>query len=404
MALRILVCPQEFKGSLTAPEAARAIAEGVRRAAPAAAVVEAPMADGGPGTVALVHAAAGGELVAAAEGEPGQGSWRGPLGDPVDAIDAAYALLPDGTAIIEAAATAGLVLVPEAERDPARASTHGVGEQIRDALRRGARRIVVGVGSTGTNDGGAGAAQALGYRLLDVAGESLAPGGLELGRLARIDASDAEPLLDGVELRVAVDVTNRLLGPEGATAVYGPQKGVTPELASRLEAALTRWAERCRADLGVEIADVDGGGGAADCQPAWSRRRARRSRAARPSSPPRSACPTRSPPPTSSSPAKAASTPRPPTAKPSPTSPPSPATPVCPASPSAAPSTPPRTASPTPKPPPPASPSTKRSAEQRSLSPPRRSGWWGGTSTLPQPARRLARAPDNRSRRARWLT
>ncbi|MEE8336884.1 MAG: glycerate kinase [Dehalococcoidia bacterium] len=261
MALRILVCPQEFKGSLTAPEAARAIAEGVRRAAPAAAVVEAPMADGGPGTVALVHAAAGGELVAAAEGEPGQGSWRGPLGDPVDAIDAAYALLPDGTAIIEAAATAGLVLVPEAERSPARASTHGVGEQIRDALRRGARRVVVGVGGTGTNDGGAGAAQALGYRLLDVAGEALAPGGLELGRLARIDASGAEPLLDGVELRVAVDVTNRLLGPEGATAIYGPQKGVTPELAPLLEAALTRWAERCRADLGVEIADVDGGGG-----------------------------------------------------------------------------------------------------------------------------------------------
>ncbi|MDP6606239.1 MAG: glycerate kinase [Dehalococcoidia bacterium] len=261
MTRRILVCPQEFKGSLTAPEAARAIARGVRRADPAAEMVEAPMADGGPGTVALIHAAIGGDLVATAEGEPGPGDWPGPLAGVVDAVEASYALLPDGTAVIEAATTAGLVLVPEADRDPSRASSHGVGEQLRNALRRGARRIIVGVGGTGTNDGGAGAAQALGYRLLDVAGEPLGPGGLELDRLARIDASDVEPLLADVELRVAVDVTNRLLGPEGATAIYGPQKGVTAELAPRLEAALTRWAERCRVDLGVEIAEVDGGGG-----------------------------------------------------------------------------------------------------------------------------------------------
>ena len=141
--LRVLVCPQEFKGSLTASEAAAAIAEGVRRALPAAEVVEAPMADGGPGTVELVCAAAGGELV--------DGQWRGPLGDPVRG---AYALLPGGLAVVEAATTAGLLLVPEQRRDPARASTYGVGEQIRDALRRGARRVTVGVGGTGTNDGG----------------------------------------------------------------------------------------------------------------------------------------------------------------------------------------------------------------------------------------------------------
>jgi glycerate kinase len=248
-ALRILICPQEFKGSLTAGEAARAIAEGVRRALPDAELVEAPTADGGPDTVELVHAAAGGELI--------EGRWRGPLGDPVDAV---YTLLPDGSAVIEAATTAGLVLVPEVRRDPAAASTFGVGEQIRDALQRSARRITIGVGGTGTNDGGAGAAQALGLRLLDGAGERLGPGGLELARLDGIDRASVEPLLAGAELRIAVDVTNTLLGDQGATAIYGPQKGVTPELAPRLEAALARWAERCRAELGVEIASADGSG------------------------------------------------------------------------------------------------------------------------------------------------
>ena len=247
--LRVLVCPQEFKGSLTAEEATRAIAAGVGRALPEAEVREAPMADGGPGTARLVCAAAGGRMV--------EGRWRGPLGEPAES---AYALLPDGTAVVEAATTAGLLLVPPARRDPSLASTYGVGEQLRDALRRGSRRVVVGVGGTATNDGGAGAAQALGYRLLDREGRELPPGGLALARLARIESGEAEPRLREVEVRVAVDVTNRLLGPEGATAVYGPQKGATPDLAPRLEAALARWAERCLLDLGIEIAAVEGGG------------------------------------------------------------------------------------------------------------------------------------------------
>ena len=250
----ILVAPQEFKGSLTAPEAARAISRGVRCALPRARVFEAPMADGGPGTAALVSAAAGGKLI--------EGHWRGPLGAPVAG---AYALIrasgePGALAVIEAATAAGLTLLPEARRDPARASTHGVGEQIRDALARGAGRVVIGVGGTGTNDGGAGAAQALGYRLLDDAGRDLGPGGLELARLVRIDAGGVDPLLRATDVRVAVDVTNPLLGVEGATAVYGPQKGVTVDLAPRLEAALARWAELCRRDLGVEIATLQGGG------------------------------------------------------------------------------------------------------------------------------------------------
>ena len=251
--MRVLVCPQEFKGSLTAQQATRALAAGVRHALPDAEVVEAAMADGGPGTVDIVCEAAGGELV--------RGRFHGPLGEPVEA---AYGLLPDGLAVIEAATTAGLVLVPEQRRDPARASTHGVGEQIVDALRRGARRVIVGVGGTGTNDGGAGAAQAVGCRLLGHSGVLLSPGVLELARLARIDARGVEralrPAGGGVEVRVAVDVTNRLLGLEGATAVYGPQKGVRPALAPQLEAALARWAELCERDLGVAIMELDGGG------------------------------------------------------------------------------------------------------------------------------------------------
>ncbi|MPZ98754.1 MAG: glycerate kinase [Dehalococcoidia bacterium] len=252
-ALRILVCPQEFKGSLDPIAAARAIAAGVRRALPAAEVHELPIADGGPGTVALVAAAGGARIV--------RHEARGPLGAPVQA---AYALIerPGGpaTAIIEAAATAGLVLVPEAERDPGRASSAGVGEQVRHALAAGARRVVVGVGGTATNDGGAGAAQALGLRLLDPAGGPLASDPLHLARLARIEADAVDPALRDVEVRLAVDVMNPLLGPRGATAVYGAQKGVTDWLAPALDAALARWAERLREDLGFDVTTLEGAG------------------------------------------------------------------------------------------------------------------------------------------------
>jgi len=254
---RVLVCPQEFKGSLTAPEAAGAIAEGVRRALAAAGrsaeLVEAPMADGGPGTVAIVAEASGGFLV--------PDRFTGPLGSP---LDASYALLDERagapTAVIESATTAGLVLLSPEQRDIARASTAGVGEQIVHALSRGARRVVIGVGGTSTNDGGSGAARALGLRLLDAKGAALPRGPLHMANLARIDASGLYRRLASAEVRIAVDVSNRLLGPEGATAVYGPQKGVTAELAPRLEAALARWAEVCARDLGVDIASLDGGG------------------------------------------------------------------------------------------------------------------------------------------------
>jgi len=250
------VCPQEFKGSLTAFEAASAIAEGARRAVASAGegveVIEAPMADGGPGTASIVAAATGGRLV--------EGRFKGPLGAP---LDAAFALVEESarpTAVIESAATAGLVLLPPERRDPGRASTAGVGEQILAALDRGARRVIVGVGGTGTNDGGAGAAKALGLRLLDERGDLLPDGPLNLERLVRIDVRTLDARLANVAVRIAVDVTNRLLGPEGATAIYGPQKGVTPDLAPRLEASLARWAQVCARDLGFDIAALEGGG------------------------------------------------------------------------------------------------------------------------------------------------
>lgn len=249
--MRILVCPQEFKGSLTASEAAHAIAAGLRDALPDVDLELLPIADGGPGTVQIVCGAAGGTLHSS--------EVRGPLGAPVGAV---FGLL-DGEpprAIVEAAAAAGLVLVPARHRDPSRASTFGVGQQIAAAIAAGAREVVVGVGGTGTNDGGAGALEALGVRLLDPDGKELGPGPLELARLERIDASGVAREVRATRLRVAVDVRNPLLGPTGATAIYGPQKGVTPELARRIEAALEHWAALLAGDLGVDVTGLKGGG------------------------------------------------------------------------------------------------------------------------------------------------
>lgn len=247
---RVLVCPQEFKGSLTAAEAAAALARGVREALPDAEVRELPMADGGPGTVAIVAAASGAELRRV--------EVTGPLGAPTAA---AYAF--DGAsdvATVEAAAAAGLVLVPEGERQPLRATTRGVGELVAAALADGAREVVLGVGGTGTNDGGAGAAQALGLRLLDANGDELPSGPLHLVRLERIERGEIPRGLEGAQLRIAVDVTNRLLGAAGATAVYGPQKGVTDWQTPALEACLSRFAEIVSRDLDIEVRELEGAG------------------------------------------------------------------------------------------------------------------------------------------------
>lgn len=245
---RYVAAPNPFKGSLGAPAAARAIACGVRDVFPDAEVLEVPVADGGEGTVEALVAARGGELVTV--------TVRGPLGEPVAA---AFGLIDGGrTAVVELAASSGLPLVPPERRDPRVTSTYGFGQMLEAARARGVRRIIAGVGGSATNDACAGMAQALGFRLLDAQGRDLPPGGLALYRLARIDGSAVAPAWREIEVAIAVDVTNPLTGPEGASAIYGPQKGATPEMVGELEAALSHFAEL----IGRDIADLPGAGAA----------------------------------------------------------------------------------------------------------------------------------------------
>lgn len=249
--MHVVVAPQEFKGSLTAIEAARAIAEGVRRAAPGASIDEAPVSDGGPGLVDALLAARGGERRTARAHDP--------IGR---AIDAAWGLLPDGVAVIEMAAASGLVLLRDDERDPLVASTRGTGELIAAALDAGCREIIVGVGGSATVDAGAGAMQALGARLLDASGEELPPGGAPLARMERIDRSGADARLRDVRVRVASDVRNPLYGDEGAAVVFGPQKGASAEDVEALDAALRCFGEVVLRDFGVDLQAIAGSGAA----------------------------------------------------------------------------------------------------------------------------------------------
>src|SRR6202162_6274536 len=226
--MRIVIAPNAFKGSLSALEAATAIAEGIRIAAPDADLVLVPIADGGDGTVDA--------LVAATQGQPRRGRVRGPLGDPVDAD---YGLIDAGSiAVIEMAKAAGLALVPRDRRDPRVTTTYGVGELMQHAYDEGARHFVVGIGGSATNDGEIGLAQALGYHLLDETGRELPPGGLALQRLARIHVGGVHANWKQAEVDVASDVTHHLTGPSGATAVYGPQKGATPAMVAEVAAAV----------------------------------------------------------------------------------------------------------------------------------------------------------------------
>lgn len=249
--VRIVIAPQEFKGSLSADEAAAVMVEGAKRALPEASLEAVPMADGGPGTAAAVLSSVGGRTV--------RSVVRGPLGRPVQAD---WGLLDDSGAVIEMAAAAGLWRLSDEERDPRIASTFGVGELVGAALDRGCRRLLVGLGGSGTNDGGAGMAQALGVRFLDAGDRELPPGGAALAGLERIDASGLDARVTAVEVVAAADVTNPLCGPEGASLVYAAQKGATPEMAQELERALERYAEVVARDLGVPVASAPGAGAA----------------------------------------------------------------------------------------------------------------------------------------------
>ena len=246
-----MIAPQSFKGSADAVSVAAAIARGVRRVWPDAETVEVPLADGGEGTVrALVHATSG---------EMRTARVHDPL---LREIDAEWGVLGDRTtAVVEMAAASGLPLLKESERDARITSTRGTGELIIAAAASGAHRIVIGIGGSATNDGGAGMARAFGYRFFDRDGNELPEGGGALARLHRIDGQ-TDPRLVRPAIDAACDVVNPLLGPEGASAVFGPQKGATPEIALELDAALARYADVVERFVGRKIRDVPGAGAA----------------------------------------------------------------------------------------------------------------------------------------------
>jgi glycerate 2-kinase len=256
--MKIILAPQALKGSLDAAAVGQAMAEGARIALPDAEIAIIPVADGGEGTVSALVAATNGQLLLT--------RVTGPLGEPVEAewglLGADSAESDEKTAVIEMAAAAGLPLVPRPQRDPRVTTTYGVGELLRAALEMGCKRILIGIGGSATNDGGVGMAQALGARLLDANGGDLPPGGAALAQLARIDMSGMDPRLAQSAVRVASDVTNPLTGPKGASAVYGPQKGATPEMVAELDAALAHYADILKRDLSVDVADIPGAGAA----------------------------------------------------------------------------------------------------------------------------------------------
>ena len=249
--MKLVIAPDSFKESLSARAVAEAIAAGWARVYPDAELLLCPMADGGEGTVDALLSATGGKLQ--------QTRVSGPLGDPVEAH---WGLLPDAQAIIEMAEASGLHRVEPGRRDVLAASSHGTGELIRAALDAGVRRIVLGLGGSATNDGGAGLLAALGVRFLDREGQELPLGGAALARLSQIDLTGLDTRLAQVEVMVAADVDNPLCGPRGASAVFGPQKGASPEQVAQLDEALGHYADVMAATLGEDLRDFPGVGAA----------------------------------------------------------------------------------------------------------------------------------------------
>lgn len=250
--MKIVIAPDSFKESMTAAEVCSAVEGGFRKVFGNAEYVHVPVGDGGEGTVQSVVDATGGRIV--------EVQATGPLGDLVDAF---YGITGDGkTAVIEMAAASGLHLVPRELRNPLVTTTRGTGEIILDALDKKVERIVLGLGGSATNDGGAGMATALGVKFLDVNGEELEPGGGSLCELLTIDVSGLDPRLKSVKVDVACDVTNPLTGPLGASAVFGPQKGATPEMVGVLNNCLKKYAEVVERNLGLQVDTLPGAGAA----------------------------------------------------------------------------------------------------------------------------------------------
>lgn len=231
--MRVLVAIDSFKGSLTSLQAGNAVKEAVMQLDDRAKVYVRPVADGGEGTVEALITGLGGKTVDI--------TVTGPLGAPVKAQ---YGILPDGkTAVIEMSAAAGITLIPEEQRDPMKATTFGVGELIRDALDRGCRSFIVGIGGSATNDGGVGMLSALGFQFLDKAGNAIPSGAAGLEKLSSICLGNVLPQLKECTFRVACDVTNPLCGPQGCSAVFGPQKGADAEMIRKMDKWLQGYAQ-----------------------------------------------------------------------------------------------------------------------------------------------------------------
>jgi len=250
--MKIVVAPDSFKESLSAAGVARALARGLHQALPAAEIIECPLGDGGEGTLDAVLAATGGEVREA--------RVTGPLGEPVTARWGWLA--EQRTAFVEMASASGLELVPRSRRDVLVATSRGTGELLHAALDAGAERLVLAIGGSATNDGGAGLLQALGVRLLDRQGQALGPGGAALAMLASLDVTALHPRLAEVEVVIAADVDNPLCGPQGASQIFGPQKGASPEQVRQLDAALAHFATVTAATLGRDVREQPGAGAA----------------------------------------------------------------------------------------------------------------------------------------------
>ena len=250
--MKFVIAPDSFKESLTALEVATAIETGFKRVFPNAEYVKLPMADGGEGTVQ--------SLVDATQGKLIECEVTAPLGDKVKSF---FGLSGDGkTAIIEMAAASGLHLVPPEKRNPSLTTSYGTGELIKQALDLGVENFILGIGGSATNDGGVGMLQALGMQCLDAQGKSIGFGGAELARIAKIDVQQLDPRLQQVHIEVACDVNNPLCGERGASAIFGPQKGATPDMVKQLDAALSHFAEIAERDCGKQIRDHAGAGAA----------------------------------------------------------------------------------------------------------------------------------------------
>lgn len=250
--MKIVIAPDSYKESLSAAEVAQAIEKGFREIFPDAQYVSMPVADGGEGTVEA--------MIAATQGTEHSAWVTGPLGEKVEAC---WGMSGDGvTAFIEMAAASGLGLVPPEKRNPLITTSRGTGELILQALEHGAKRIIIGIGGSATNDGGAGMMQALGARLCDAEGQEIGHGGGSLSRLSRIDLSAIDPRLRDRMIHVACDVTNPLVGERGASRIFGPQKGATEAMIVELDRNLAHFADVIKASLQVDVKPIPGAGAA----------------------------------------------------------------------------------------------------------------------------------------------